>query len=141
MLVWIAYGVAAGTTLLLARHVARRYPSAPKRLPAKIGIDGRPSPQTVPRAILWIFPAILAVVLAILAAALAADPVPAAKQPLVVLVFVTIVEVAWLMAWLVDRQIEIARKMTYRVAPGRLFGACAPLLATVAAILVLAFRI
>jgi hypothetical protein len=56
------------------------------------------------------------------------------------LVFLTIAEIAWLMAWVTDRQIELARGMTYRVAPARLFRALTPILVTIAVTLFLAIR-
>jgi hypothetical protein len=39
-----------------------------------------------------------------------------------------------------DRQIELARGMTYRVAPARLFRALTPILVTIAITLFLAIR-
>lgn len=140
MLVWIGYSVAVAATLVLGQHIAQQYCSAPKRLPARIGLDGRPSKLRLPRAFLWTYPAILAVVLTILTVALVSVPPSANQEWFTALVFIIIAEVAWLMAWTSDRQIELARTMTYRIAPGRLLLVRAPMFATVAVALVLALR-
>lgn len=140
LVVWFAYGIALVSTALLARHVARRYPTAPRRLPAHIGIDGRASRYSLPRAFLWVPPAVLAGIVVVLTAALIVDPPQPAKQLTVALAFLIVAEAAWLLSWIVDRQIELARKMTYRIAPARLLRALLPLLATVAVTLATAPR-
>jgi hypothetical protein len=136
----IAYGIAVAATLLLMWHVARRYPSAPKRIPLRIGIDGRPSKRFGPRAVLWLAPCILAAVLVVFAVAIQLDPPKESVHVLLALAFLTIAEVAWYCGWIMDRQIELARKMTYRIAPMRSFRATLPILVTVAVVLVLAYR-
>jgi hypothetical protein len=136
----IAYGVAVTATLLLMWHVARRYPTAPKRVPLRIGIDGRPSKRFGPRAVLWLAPGILAVTLVILGVALRLDPPEERVHVVLALAFLTIAEVALFAGWIIDRQIELARKMTYRIAPMRTLRASLPILVTVAAVLVLAYR-
>ena len=140
MILPIAYGIAVAATLLLMWHVARRYPSAPKRIPLRIGIDGRPSKRIGPRAVLWLAPGILAVTLVVLGVALALDPPAERIHLLLALAFLTIAEVAWFAGWIIDRQIELARKMTYRIAPMRTLRALLPILLTVAVVLVLAVR-
>ena len=140
MILPIAYGIAVAATLLLMWHVARRYPSAPKRIPLRIGVDGRPSKRIGPRAVLWLPPAILAVALVILGVALRLDPPEERVHIVLALAFLTIAEVALFAGWIIDRQIELARKMTYRIAPMRTLRASLPLLVTVAVVLVLAFR-
>lgn len=127
-------------TLLLMWHVARRYPTAPKRVPLRIGIDGRPSKRFGPRAVLWLAPGILAVTLVILGVALRLDPPEERVHVVLALAFLTIAEVALFAGWIIDRQIELARKMTYRIAPMRTLRASLPILVTVAAVLVLAYR-
>jgi uncharacterized membrane protein len=127
-------------TLLLMWHVARRYPTAPKRVPLRIGIDGRPSKRIGPRAVLWLAPGILAVTLVILGVALRLDPPEEHVHVVLALAFLTIAEVALFAGWIIDRQIELARKMTYRIAPMRTLRASLPILVTVAVVLVLAYR-
>ena len=127
-------------TLLLIRHVARRYPSAPKRVPLRIRIDGRPSKRYGPRAVLWLPPGVLVATLVVLGIALRLDPPAERVQLLLALVFLTITEVAWYTGWIIDRQIELARKISYRVAPARTLRASFPIILTVAVTLVLAVR-
>lgn len=141
----IAYGIAVAATLLLIRYVARRYPSAPARVPLRIGIDGRPSKRSGPKAVLWLAPAILVVVLLTLGLVLFRLLPPTGEelervQVMMALVFLTIAEVAWFAGWSTDRQIELARKMSYRIAPARTFRALLPILVTTAAALVVAVR-
>jgi hypothetical protein len=136
----IAYGVAIAAVLLLMWHVARRYPSAPKRIPLRIGIDGRPSKRFGPKAVLWLAPGILAATLVILGVALRLDPPKSDVHMVLAFVFLTIAEVAWYAAWIIDRQIELARKMTYRIAPMRTLRVSLPLLVTVAVVVVLGLR-
>lgn len=138
--VTVAYAVAAGATVLLIRHVARVYPTAPKRLPLRIGADGRPSARTIGKRILWVAPAILVAVLLLLGLGLRTAPPRDDQTVVMVLVMVTIAELAWLVAWSVDRQIEIARKMTVRIAPVRLLRVTLPLLVTIAITLAIALR-
>ena len=42
-------------------HVARRYPAAPKRVPMRLRIDGRPGPLGT-QSLLWLAPVIMAAV-------------------------------------------------------------------------------
>jgi hypothetical protein len=137
----IAYGIAVAATLLLIRHVARRYPSVPKRVPLRIQIDGRPSKRSGPKAVLWLAPGILAATLVILGVALQLDPPQERVHLLLALAFLTIAEVAWYAGWIIDRQIELARKISYRVSPARTWRATLPILVTVAVVLVLAVRL
>ena len=133
----IACGFAVAATVLLIWHVARCYPRAPKRVPLHIGYDGRPG-KFFPKPLLWLAPTIVAAVFAFLMVMVVAVQPPRPDQrTLVALVFVIIAETAWLVAWMVDRQIELARKMTYRIAPGRLFRAVFPILATSIIVIVL----
>jgi hypothetical protein len=140
----IAYGFAIAATLLLIRHLARRYPSVPARVPLHIGYDGRLWKRWGPKAALWLAPGILVALLIVLGGALLLDP-PKPGDPenvrlVVTLVLVTIAEIAWFMAWVIDRQIELARKMTYRIAPARMWGATVPLIATIVTLIVVAVR-
>ena len=140
MILPIAYGIAVAATLLLGWHVARRYPSAPKRIPLRIGVDGRPSKRFGPKAVLWLAPGILAAALVILGVALRLNPPEERVHVLLAFALLTIAEVAWFAGWIIDRQIELARKMTYRIAPMRTLRASLPILFTVAVVLVLAYR-
>jgi hypothetical protein len=133
----IAYGLAVAATLLMIWHVARRYPSAPKRVPLHIGYDGRPG-TLAPRPLLWLAPALMAaVVVFLMVMVLAVQPPRPDQRALIAMVFVTMAETAWFVAWMTDRQIELARKITYRIAPGRLFRAVFPILATSVIVIVL----
>ncbi len=136
----VAYGVAAVSTLFLLVHLARRYPSVPKRVPMNIRPDGRPSERTAGKLVLWVAPAIIVVVLALLGVLALVQPPAENQRVIIALVFVTVAEVAWYAAWSIDRQIEMARKMTYRVAPTRLLRALVPLILTVAVTVFVAAR-
>jgi len=132
--------IAVAATLLLLRHLARRYPSVPARIPLRIRIDGRPSKRSGGKAVLWLAPGILAAVLVVLGVLLYVNPpTPELRVPFA-LMFVVLAEVAWFVAWMLDRQIEVARKMTYRIAPARTLRAFLPILATIAILVVLAAR-
>jgi hypothetical protein len=135
----IACAVAVAATLLMLWHVARRYPNAPKRVPLGIGYDGRPG-RFSPKPLLWLAPAIVAAVVAFLTVVIAIVPPRPDQRAIMATVFVILAEVAWLVAWLTDRQIELARKITFRIAPGRLFRALFPMLATIVALFVIAGR-
>ncbi|HEX3550501.1 MAG TPA: hypothetical protein VHT53_09000 [Candidatus Elarobacter sp.] len=136
----IAYAIALGATVLLLRHVAVRYRAAPDRVPVHINPDGRPSARTAGKWLLWLPPGIVAVIVAILGVALGLSPPREDQAVLLTLAMLAIAEVAWFVAWTTDRQIEIARNMTIRIAPARLLRATLPLLVTVAVILALALR-
>ena len=135
----VAFGFAVVCVLWLFVHVARRYPAAPKRVPAGLRYDGRPG-RLGPKALLWLAPVIIAIVLGLTGGGLLAAPPRTDQRLLLTLVMLTIAEVTWFAGWTIDRQIELARKMTYRVAPSRLFRALLPLLATVVAIVFVAAR-
>ncbi len=135
----IAYGIAVVAALLMLAHVARRYASSPKRIPAGIGFDGR-AVGNVPKLWLWVGPAIVAALVASLGAALFAVRFDDDKRPVLSLVLIVLAEMAGLVVWNTDRQIELARKQTYRVAPARILRTVLPLLATVVALVVLAIR-
>jgi uncharacterized membrane protein len=138
MLLPIACGLAVAATLLMIWHVARCYPTAPKRVPLHIGYDGRPS-AFAPKPLLWLAPGIVAAVVAFVTVmVLALAPPRADQRTLVAVVFLIMAEVAWLVTWMIDRQIELARKITYRIAPGRLFRAIFPMLATIVVLIVIA---
>ena len=129
----IAFGFAIVCVLGLVWHVARRYPSAPKQVPAGIRYDGRPG-RLRPKALLWLAPVILAFCLGVTGVVLLAAPPRPDQRVLLTLVLLAIAEVTWFAAWSTDRQIELARKMTYRIAPSRILRALLPLLATIVAI-------
>lgn len=131
--VTVAYAVALGATVLLLRHVGSAYRTAPARIPARIGPDGRPSKRTIGKSVLWLGPGVLAVLVPVIGVLLWRTPPTDEQTTAMVLVMLVFVEVAWLLAWSTDRQIEIARKMTYRIAPARLLRAVLPLLLTAAA--------
>jgi hypothetical protein len=140
VMVPIAFGVAIVATVLLLLHLARRYPSVPKRVPLRINADGRPSSRTGPKAVLWLAPVILAVLLVVLGVLEVATPVTEHERVPTALVFLILAEVAWYVGWALDRQIEMARKMTFRIAPARMLRVALPLLATIALTVFIAAR-
>jgi hypothetical protein len=134
-----AMGIAIVAIALLFWHVARRYGSAPKRIPIGVRIDGRPR-RLGTRRWLWLAPGVLAGAMAILTAAVATRPPPDEGRTTIALVFFTIAEVAWFVAWTIDRQIELGRGMTHRIPPARTLRVFFPILATVVITLALAIR-
>jgi hypothetical protein len=135
----IAFGFAFACVLWLLWHVARRYPAAPKRVPTGIRYDGRPG-RLGPKAFLWIAPVIIALCLGATGIGLLRTPPRPDQHVLLTLVMLAIAEVTWFAGWSTDRQIELARKMTYRIAPARIFRALLPLLATIVATVFVAAR-
>lgn len=140
MIVTVACAFALVATLLLIRHLAARYPAVPARVPLRIELDGRPSRREAGKWTLWIAPAVLLAVIGLLGVLCVVEPPRADQRTASALVFVVIAQVAWYVAWLLDRQIELARKTTDRIAPGRLFRATVPLLAIVALTIAVAAR-
>lgn len=139
LLLPVAIAVAIVAVVALCWHVARRYPSAPKRVPSGLRVDGRPR-RLVSRRWLWAAPCILVAVTALVTSLAALHPPPPESVMTIALAFVAIAEVAGLTAWTIDRQIEFGRKMTYRIAPARLLRVSAPLLLTIAVAVFLALR-
>lgn len=137
----IAIGVAVIATLLMIVHLARVYPAVPKRVPWRIRGDGRPSQRTVAKATLWLAPAVLAAVLVLLVVLSVVSPPPENERAVIALAFVILAEASWFVSWGIDRQIEMARKMTYRIAPGRMLRAILPVLLTVAVTIFIAARV
>ena len=134
-----ACGLAIVAILLFAWHVRRRYPSAPKMVPLTLRIDGRPG-RMAPKRWLWLPPVIMAAVVAVLTAVLLRAPGAAEQRTTIALVFLTTAEVAWFGAWQTDRQIELARKMTYRIAPLRTLRVFFPILVTIVVTVIVAVR-
>jgi hypothetical protein len=137
LLLGIAFGIAVVATLLLALHVWRRFPTMPARIPLSIQIDGRPG-QPYPRAFVWLVPAIFAVVVAGVGAGLLGNPPTPSDRPVLALVLLQIALIAYLMAWVVDRLIELGRHQTYRIAPGRIALVIAAIVAPIVLILFIA---
>lgn len=132
-------GVAVLAMLLLLLHVARRYPAAPKLVPYGLHTDGRPR-RSIPKLMLWLSPVAQTITLAIIGFFTLHDSSRDDHRTFLTLVFLILTETAALGAWAVDRQIELARKQTFRVAPSRLLLVTLPLLATIALALVIAIR-
>jgi hypothetical protein len=128
---WIGAAIAIAQTALLLLHLRRRYPVLPKRVPIGLRWDGRPR-ATGPKALLWLAPAIVAGALAIVIAAMLLDHLRAETQTTMLFVFLVVAEVAWYVQWTIDRQIEMARGMTHRIAPTRMLLTALPILATIA---------
>jgi hypothetical protein len=135
----VACGIAAVAILFFFWHVGRRYPSAPKMVPLRVRADGRPGRMGRKRW-LWLPPVVLAAVTALLSVLLLRAPDAAAHRTIIALVFLTMAEVALFGVWQTDRQIELARKMTYRVAPARTLRAIFPILVTAVVTIVVAVR-
>lgn len=133
----VAIGAAIVALIALFWYVARRYPNAPKRVPTGLRLDGRPR-RLGSRRWLWCAPGVLLVVTAITGAAIVRTPPTEDTRTTIALVFLIIAEVAWFVAWTTDRQIELARGMTFRIPPSRTLRVLAPILATVAVTLALA---
>ena len=136
-----AIGIAVIATVLMLVRLARLFPSVPKRVPLRIRNDGRPSNRMIGKAVLWLAPAILAALLLLLVVLAIVSPPPDNERAVIALVFVILAECAWYVSWAVDRQIEMARKMTYRIAPGRMLRVMLPLLATIAVTIFVAARV
>jgi hypothetical protein len=138
----LAFAIAVVSALWMLQHVARRYPSVPKTIPWRMRWDGRPSGRSIGKWFLWVAPAILVTVLTVCGAAAYAEGRPPANGDAVLaLIFIVFAEVAYLVAWSTDRQIELARKMTYRVSPARSLRVALPMLVTVSVLLLLAARL
>ena len=135
----VACALAVVAILFFFWHVGRRYPSAPKIVPLGLRIDGRPGRPGRKRW-LWLPPAILAAVTALLSFVLLRVPAATEPRAVIALVFLSFAEVAVFGAWQTDRQIELARKMTYRIAPLRTLRAFFPILVTIVVTIVVAIR-
>jgi hypothetical protein len=135
----VAAGIAIAAIVALFWYVARRYPVAPKRVPLGLRIDGRPR-RLGTRRWLWFAPCVLVAVMAILSVAVVTRPPPDEGRTTVALAFLALAEVAWFLAWTMDRQIELARGMTHRIPPARTLRVFFPILATIVVALVLAIR-
>jgi len=128
--------------LWMVQHVARQYPAAPKRIPWRIEIDGRPSRRLVGKWFVWVAPPVFVAAIATLGVlAFVVKPPDESTRSIVALAFVICAEAAYFVAWLTDRQIELARKMTYRISPARTWRAALPILLTTAVTLVIAARL
>jgi hypothetical protein len=135
--VGIAYGLAIIAAALLALHVRRRYPTMPERVPLNIGYDGRPGPL-YPKVWIWFFPGLFAVVVAFLGVALVTTQPHPEDRFVLTLVLLEVALVAYLMGWLVDRLIELARRQTYRIAPVRILLVAAAIVAPIVLIVAIA---
>ncbi len=137
----IAFAIAVVSTLWMLQHIARRYPSVPKRIPWRMRWDGRPSGRSIGKWFLWVAPVILVATIMVVGFLLHVTGWPPEQgDATLALLYIVFAEVAYLVAWSADRQIELARKMTYRISPARTLRVALPMLATVAVMLVLALR-
>lgn len=134
---WIGAAIAIVQTALLAWHLRRKYAGIPKRVPLGLRFDGRPRALASKRW-LWLSPALVAVLIAILCAEMTLNPPPVETHVTLLFVFLVVAEVAWFVGWTIDRQIELARGMTHRIAPTRMLLTFLPVLATIAITLALA---
>jgi hypothetical protein len=138
----VAFAIAVVATLWMLQHIARRYPSVPKRIPWRMRWDGRPSDRSIGKWFLWVAPVLFVAAFVVVASMLHVVGWPQAEGDAVLaLMFIVFAEVAYLVAWSADRQIELARKMTYRVSPARTLRVALPMLLTVAVLLLVATRL
>jgi len=129
----IADAVAILSVAWAGVRLARRYPAIPPRVPLRLRLDGRPR-LVGPKSGLWLGPAVLAAVTLGLTIAAIARPPTELQRPALIFAFLMCAECTWFAAWTIDRLIEIARGMTVRIAPQRIFGLAFPILATVAVV-------
>jgi hypothetical protein len=135
--VGIAYGLAVVAAALLALHVRRRYPTMPERIPLNIGYDGRPGPL-YPKVWIWFLPGLFALAVAILGVGLLTAPPHPEDWFVLTLVLLEIALFAYLLGWLVERLIELARRQTYRIAPVRIYLVIAAIVAPIVLIVAIA---
>ena len=86
-IVWLAVALALCTQLLLAGHVARRWPSVPREIPYGT-LPGR-NFLWGPRAIVWVAPVVLIACIAVVAVIIRRTPL-LQEQPLMAVPFVLI---------------------------------------------------
>jgi hypothetical protein len=134
---WIGAAIAIAQTALLLWHLWRKYPGIPKRVPLGLRLDGRPR-ALASKSWLWLTPALLAAVIAVVCASMILTPPPGETHLTLLFVFFVIAEVAWFVGWTIDRQIELARGMTHRIAPTRMLLTFFPVIATIVITLALA---
>ncbi len=134
---WIGAAIAVAQTALLVWHLWRRFPAIPKRVPLGLRLDGRPRAAAAKRW-LWSAPVVVAAVVVVQCAAMILTPPPDETHLTLLFVFLVIAEVAWFVGWSIDRQIELARGMTHRIAPTRMLLMALPILATIAITVALA---
>ncbi len=139
VMVPLAYGIAVTATLLMLWHVRGSYATSPNAVPIGIRWDGRPRRLGSKRWLL-LAPAIMALLMVVVGVLAIVAPGREDQRPVLALVFIVIAECAWLVAWSTDRQVELARKQTFRISPGRTLRAALPLLATVVALAVVVLR-
>jgi hypothetical protein len=119
--------------------VRGRYASSPNRVPIGVRWDGRPR-RLASKRWLWVAPAIMVVLVSVVGVLAIIAPPREDQRPLLALIFIVFAECAWLVAWSTDRQIELARKQTFRIPPARTFRAILPLLATIVVLIAVALR-
>ncbi|GAC1575124.1 MAG: hypothetical protein NVS3B7_07470 [Candidatus Elarobacter sp.] len=132
----LAAAIAAALMLL---HVARRYRTSPKLVPIGLRFDGRPR-RLVPKAMLWLAPVFITVFGTIAGVMLLTDPARDTHRTITVLALVLLAQIAAFVAWTTDRQLELARKQTFRIAPSRMLLVIFPLLATALALAIVAIH-
>jgi hypothetical protein len=130
LVVWVAAACAHATQLWFIARLARRYARIPVRVPLRLRLDGRPR-AAGSKAGLWIAPIALFVATLGLAVVLLRRPPPNWDDLLIALAFLICAEAGWFIAWTTDRQIEVARGMTVRIAPQRIVALASPLAVTV----------
>lgn len=137
MLLWIAYGVAIAAWAVLAIRTAQRYPGIPARFPISTDLGGRPA-MWGPRAAAWLAPAILAALIGMLGFAFTRSAPRRGQEIVLALVMLVVAEIAPLMMWNLDRQIEVARGERPGIPAGASLRAAAPVLAGVLVVVIVA---
>ena len=130
MPLWIAYGVSIAAWAVLAARTAQRYPSIPPRFPVSTDLGGNPT-MWGPRAAAWLVPAVLAGLIVMLGFAFTRTAPKHGEQIVLALVMLVVAEIAPLMMWNLDRQIEVARGERPRIPTGESLRAAAPILASI----------
>lgn len=130
MLPWIAYGVAIAAWAVLAVRTAQRYPTIPPRFPVSTDLGGNPT-MWGPRAAAWLVPAVLAALIVMLGVAFTRTAPKHGEQLVRALVMLVVAEIAPLMMWNLERQIEVARGERPRIPTRASLRAAAPVLVSV----------
>jgi hypothetical protein len=127
---WLADALALAAGIAACWRLARRFKSLPPRVPLRLRFDGRPR-AVGPKAGLFLAPGATLFVVVVLTIALLVHRPPEYQRPALALAFVILAEIAWFAAWSSERQIEIARGMTVRIAPQRMVAIAFPIAATI----------
>ncbi|HTJ28391.1 MAG TPA: hypothetical protein VMA36_19695, partial [Candidatus Limnocylindria bacterium] len=91
-----------------------------------------------PKVWIWFLPGLFALAVAILGVGLLTAPPHPEDWFVLTLVLLEIALFAYLLGWLVERLIELARRQTYRIAPVRIYLVIAAIVAPIVLIVAIA---